>query len=658
MTKTKIEKLMAIKEEFARTQARLAEVRKLEESAKPQGMSALLENDLEQAELVLAAQDIMHKLQDMAEDLAKMNAQDLFPLVDKMKVAFGQEAAHSFEESAQDVITNAMNTVRHAKDELGNSIMRLEGKLPASDMAADANMDTGADMSAPADNAFDADSQATDGDVDAAMDSFGSADAAAGPDDEPLGRAKKESVEPKRAPLKESIILEAAGKKLIETEGLESLIGWVLAEAAAGMPEEHFRSFATSIATKAAKDPAKLAGWIGKKKHGMAAMAQLATPTYTQSPNLEIVESIEEGKTFRKGDDEDYEKAEKFSARKNARKAKQKGDDLEEGKTFRHNDDEDYEKADRMKARQSARRQKQKGEDHVDEARVAARQVAKMIEASIVRTGKGNAAKYVREFANLMASKAGLMEGADDCQKWLIEGFEAEFGMKPAAYSVLKLREATPPLSSLDQKNASSAMAKMASKLAGDTSAAGQSVQSAMSGMDGSERSIATKMLNTMKSNGQNPTNAGEFVQNAASMIDGDDAKNDADGDSDNSSTNGTTGTSGTTGTVKGPAEMGEGLEENINAAHWPIDSAGQYKGEPFQTDYMKLKPNPKGAAKTEGGEKAPEPKADEVKGSKAPEAKAPASKKPAKKQAGNPFAKEEEPAEEPATEEADDSEK
>ncbi|WP_162828334.1 hypothetical protein, partial [Escherichia coli] len=33
-----------------------------------------------------------------------------------------------------------------------------------------------------------------------------------------------------------------------------------------------------------------------------------------------------------------------------------------------------------------------------------------------------------------------------------------------------------------------------------------------------------------------------------------------------------------------------DGLGENINAAHWPTDSAGQYKGEPFSTDYGKLK--------------------------------------------------------------------
>jgi hypothetical protein len=32
-------------------------------------------------------------------------------------------------------------------------------------------------------------------------------------------------------------------------------------------------------------------------------------------------------------------------------------------------------------------------------------------------------------------------------------------------------------------------------------------------------------------------------------------------------------------------------IDENINAANWPVNSMGQYKGDPFETDYGKLKP-------------------------------------------------------------------
>jgi hypothetical protein len=597
MTKTKIERLQAIKEEFARTQAALVSARKLEESAQAHSMSTLLENDLEQAELVLAAQDMMHKLQNMAEDLAKMNAQDLFPLVDKMKAAFGQEGAHSFEASVQEVITQAMNTVRHAKDEMGNSIMRLEGKMPANDMAADASMDTGADMSvnpmAGADTGADAGGDA----VDMAMDDFGGADAAAGPAEEPLGRARKESREGGKA-LNESIILEAAGQRLIETEGLDSLIGWVLAEAAAGMPEEHFRSFATSIAQKAAKDPVKLAGWIGKKKHGMAAMAQLAEPTYTAQPELEVME----GKSFKNNDDDDdnWNKKSSDTARKNARK--RKGDEkVDEGKTFKRGEDadEDEDKKSKDVARKSAR--KRKGDEKVDETTIAAHAVAQLIEASIKREGKGNAAKAVKEAVSYLSGK-NLVEGNTDVEALVLEAFSNEYGMKPAAFSVLKLREFM-ELSTQDKKNGGAALAKIGGEMGANKSAATKSVQSAMSGMNGQERNAANKMLNKMKQDGNAPKNAGEFAQKAASMV----------GD-----------------------ETNESLDENINAAHWPVDTHGQYKGEPMSTDYGKLKPlsgAPK-AGKTEGG--APETKVEEPKvdGAKAPEGE--------EKPKGNPFAKKE----------------
>lgn len=669
MTQTKIQRLMAIKEEFARTQAALANARKLEESAEPTGLATLLENDLDQAELILAAQDMMHKLQNMAEDLAKMNAQDLFPLVDKMKAVFGQEASHAFESTAQEAITGAMNTVRHAKDEMGNCILRLEGKMPANDMAASATPDMGA-----SDIATDT------GAVDAAMDDFGSADAAAGPDSEPLGRARKESVEGGKA-LNESVILETAGRKLIETEGLDALIGWVLNEAAAGMPEEHFRSFATSIAQKAAKDPAKLAGWIGKKKHGMAAMAQLAEPTYTHNdqPDLEVMEGkiadklgkaalglaaltavgttatiakkgydyhkgagtsqmsysqaqdekayqdgidqlkqkeTNEGKTYKRGDDADMDDVKsKDIARKDARK--RKGDDkVEEGKTFKHSDDDDdnFDKKSKDIARKADR--KRKGDDKVEETVLAARAVAQLIEASIKRENKGNAAKAVKEAVAYLAGQ-NLVEGDVDLEAMVLEAFTAEYGMRPAAYSVSKLREFM-ELSSMDKKNGKGALAKMSGAMGADKNAGNKSVQTAMSGMDGVERSAATKMLNKMKQDGDAPKNAGEFAQKAAGMVGDDDAVN-----------------------------------ENINAAHWPIDSMGQYKGEPMSTDYGKLKPltgAPK-AGKTEGG--APEPKVEEpkVEGSSTPGGNTTKAEKPK----GNPFAKK---VDEPAEESEDDDSK
>ena len=135
--KSKFERLKASRKEFAQKQARIEKARIDEATLHETNLSKLLENDLEQAEVILAAKDVMAKLQDMAEDLANLSARDLFPIADKMKGVFGPDAASAFEEVSQEGLTNAMNAVRSAKDSLNDAILKVEGKAPINDMAAD-----------------------------------------------------------------------------------------------------------------------------------------------------------------------------------------------------------------------------------------------------------------------------------------------------------------------------------------------------------------------------------------------------------------------------------------------------------------------------------------------------------------------------------------
>jgi hypothetical protein len=368
-------------------------------------------------------------------------------------------------------------------------------------------------------------------DVAAAMDDFGGADAASGPEAEPLGRARKESVEAVKAPLNESIILETAGQKLIEAAGLDSLINWLLTEAAAGMPDAQFRTFATSVAQKAAKDPVKLAGFIGKKKLGMAAMAQLAEPTFTATPDLSIVESIEEGKTYKynaddeDGNEESFSKKDKDVARSKARQAKDL-DKVEEGKSYKYDaedaDEVAYDKKENDIARSKARKAKQM--DKVDETVLAARAIAQLIEASIKREGKGFAAKAVKEAAAYLAGK-NLVEGDTDVEALVLETFEAEFGMKPAAYSVSKLKEFMAPMSTTDKKNAGGVMTQLASKMANDKNASNKAVSTALSGLDGTQRNIANKIMNQAKADGKPVKTAGDLANATASAVNPEDKK-------------------------------------------------------------------------------------------------------------------------------------
>ena len=83
---------------------KVEEVKKVKEDVNPRSVTlanlrTLMEQDLDQAELVLAAKDMVDRLQKMAEDLASMQVEDLMPLVDAMRESFGTEQANAFSAS-------------------------------------------------------------------------------------------------------------------------------------------------------------------------------------------------------------------------------------------------------------------------------------------------------------------------------------------------------------------------------------------------------------------------------------------------------------------------------------------------------------------------------------------------------------------------------
>ena len=111
----------------------------------------LFEQDLDQAELVLAAKDMGDRLQKMAEDLASMQVEDLMPLVAAMKEQMGPEKAGAFESSADTAISGALESVKSAKESHDNAVLALQGEAPpetdmdmeepAPDMGGEISMD-------------------------------------------------------------------------------------------------------------------------------------------------------------------------------------------------------------------------------------------------------------------------------------------------------------------------------------------------------------------------------------------------------------------------------------------------------------------------------------------------------------------------------------
>jgi hypothetical protein len=145
-----------------------------------QTLSVLLENELEQAEIILAVKHILDRLQKMAESVARMNAEDVLPLVDQMRGIFGIQKSEDFSKAATEAFNVILEAVKQAKDKLGNQILNLEGK-PFETVSPDSGVSS---KETTVDDVENRD--------DVVSDNFDVADAASGPDKEPLGREMKE----------------------------------------------------------------------------------------------------------------------------------------------------------------------------------------------------------------------------------------------------------------------------------------------------------------------------------------------------------------------------------------------------------------------------------------------------------------------------------
>ena len=85
------------------------------------------QQDLEQAETLLAAKDLSDQLQQTAEKLAKMGVEDLMPLVDVMRQQFGPEAATGFNDTVKAALDGLLDSTTQAKEQVDSSIETLQG---------------------------------------------------------------------------------------------------------------------------------------------------------------------------------------------------------------------------------------------------------------------------------------------------------------------------------------------------------------------------------------------------------------------------------------------------------------------------------------------------------------------------------------------------
>ena len=177
----------------------------------------LLETEVSQAEVMMAAKGFAQELQEMIEKIGRLQNEDLPPVTDQMRETYGMESASAFQTQIYGALQSVMDSLYTAKGQVDDAVsnMAATGQFNApTDMDKDVGMD---DMEEPGamDDLGDLDNIEADlGDEEDMGDEFGGAET-----EEPLGRAKKmESVRLQQKVL-EMQRLVAKARKLREARG-------------------------------------------------------------------------------------------------------------------------------------------------------------------------------------------------------------------------------------------------------------------------------------------------------------------------------------------------------------------------------------------------------------------------------------------------------
>ena len=137
--------------------------------------------DVEQAEVIMAVRALADDIQDHVEEIGRMMNESLPAIADQMRGEMGAQAAATFADSVSGVLNSYIEASKSAKGGVDQAVMTLTGEEAIS---ADDGMglgDTG-ELDAPVDEPM-----LDEPDLDV------NEPAAAGPEEEPLGRAPVEA---------------------------------------------------------------------------------------------------------------------------------------------------------------------------------------------------------------------------------------------------------------------------------------------------------------------------------------------------------------------------------------------------------------------------------------------------------------------------------
>ena len=130
---------------------------------------------VEEAEVVMAARALSNDIQDHIERIGRMANEDIPSIADSMAHEFGAQKAADFKNQMEGLLSSLLDANKSSKEGVDALIGTMTGEESAAPMPAEDPL--GSDMMEPA--------------MDEPVDDFAGADAEAGPEEEPLGRAEK-----------------------------------------------------------------------------------------------------------------------------------------------------------------------------------------------------------------------------------------------------------------------------------------------------------------------------------------------------------------------------------------------------------------------------------------------------------------------------------
>ena len=118
-----------------------------------QARRRLRESEIQQAQVVLAAQDMVDQIQKMLEQISAMQFKDLPALTDSIKNDMGVEQATAYQSATTAALTQLLQSVQTGKTALEGAQATLTGQAPVvpgeepvADMGADLNAEPGAEL--------------------------------------------------------------------------------------------------------------------------------------------------------------------------------------------------------------------------------------------------------------------------------------------------------------------------------------------------------------------------------------------------------------------------------------------------------------------------------------------------------------------------------